>query len=395
VELELAKLMKSKRHVDNVGQTKYSTSLSIEFPDFLILLQRFSRRCFPDANPTAAFRKLLLENVFLLANRRFMLRNAYNIHNKEAKEFISSFQKVLSPIFHYYLDLAEKRRNTALAGKISKMISGNLDLSPNLDRSPPDSKSSKSEPSSSDSTLLAIQRLKSLAKSQRELLGYQEYLQFCIDFKLRSTSLITAVQTAEVYLEVVPYDNDIKGTKGMDFEGFQETLLYISMIAFQQLNTSGSEASLYEVSPLNKLKALFLFLWKAINGNDIAANVRKQAISSSTNVYGSGSFSSAFLEVWQKDGFLDYTSEVPDKRAAGNVIIDEMTSFDFMQETFDDLTLLTVLNNTSKAAAVSDSIGSGVQTDEKSVVLTGAELLKLFKARPDLKEFVAIEIGNL
>ena len=55
-------------------------------------------------------------------------------------------------------------------------------------------------------------------------------------------------------------------------------------------------------------------MWKAVNDNDktsrLVSNNRSNTLTQfagSLNVFGSGSFSDAFLAIWMKDGFPDYS----------------------------------------------------------------------------------------
>lgn len=63
--------------------------------------------------------------------------------------------------------------------------------------------------------------------------GYEEYMEFCRDYSIRSTVLLTALQLSEIFLYVVPMDNDQKTIKMMNFTQFCQVLVCMSAVAFR------------------------------------------------------------------------------------------------------------------------------------------------------------------
>jgi hypothetical protein len=83
------------------------------------------------------------------------------------------------------------------------------------------------------------------------------------------------------------------------------------------------------VTAPNKVKAILLYMWKAVNDNDKAMRLvnsnRSNTLSQfagSLNIFGSGSFSDSFLSSWLKDNFTDYASFFHDDHgsAAGAMV---------------------------------------------------------------------------
>jgi hypothetical protein len=183
IELEIAKLARLNREKD--GYTNdYHPSIAIDFADFLTLLNLLSakvliditlthassiwfngwykyveRQVYPkDAaiHPEIAVRRLLLENVLLLSNRRLPLAPSLDTKNPESIQVVrgnSIFTRIrtdtictnslhiymhthldifgtqLRGIFTYYSSKADKRRNQAVAAeaaRIHKIIADNM-----------------------------------------------------------------------------------------------------------------------------------------------------------------------------------------------------------------------------------------------------------------------------
>jgi hypothetical protein len=141
--------------------------------------------------------------------------------------------------------------------------------------------------------------------AHKDLITYKEYIQFCHDFSLRSTALLTAIQVGEVYLNCVSLDPVTRALKGMNFETFCMSLICMSAIAYRDADPS--------VPMQNKVKALLLFMWKSVNNREKIAEVARSRVrilisnAGSLNMYGSGLFSDSFLMLWQAEGFPTYT----------------------------------------------------------------------------------------
>jgi hypothetical protein len=93
----------------------------------------------------------------------------------------------------------------------------------------------------------------------------------------------------------------------MSFTHFCEAITLMAYLAHREFNGS-------VVTPANKINALLLYMWKAINNSEksnrrIAEN-RSNVLTSyagSLNLFGSSLFSDLVLNNWTKDRFRDYT----------------------------------------------------------------------------------------
>lgn len=309
VELEVTRLLRSKDVADTANAT-------INFSDFLQLLDILAIKIYPKDNAEIAVKRLLLENVLLLANRRVPSTELYDLSHVEANKVVrETFGKHLAKIFDYYLDRADKRRNAAVAAE--KMHQKELRAVTNQDVT-----------QLSQSKSHSLQQLKDLVKSQKDVISYKEYMQFCYDFNLKSTSLLTAVQVGEVFLNLVPLNRDAKCESGMTFDLFLKALVYMAFVAFRDAPRS--------VASEDCVRALLLYMWKAVNDSDktqrLVRSNRSHTLTQfagSLNLFGSGQFSDAFLAHWMRDQFIDYASPRVDKSlVVGSTVVKSVVKHD-------------------------------------------------------------------
>ncbi len=128
LELEIVRLLRDKQKEKvSVGEEKASKDFgsnhifTINFPEFLELLGIFALRVYPinhtNHDKETSLRRLLLENVLLLAQRR---GNNIAILCEEIDENAVSllqkdYKRSIMTIFNYYIELADKRRSQDLA----------------------------------------------------------------------------------------------------------------------------------------------------------------------------------------------------------------------------------------------------------------------------------------
>ena len=97
----------------------------------------------------------------------------------------------------------------------------------------------------------------------------------------------------------------------MSFELFCKAIVYMAYIAYRDMDS--------RITPGNKVKAILLYMWKAVNDNEktmrLISSNRSNTLSQfagALNVFGSGSFSDLFLSNWLKDQFIDYATFIPE-----------------------------------------------------------------------------------
>ena len=93
VELEIARLARVKYNI-----TERNVTIEITFADFIQLLELLAVKIYPSDAPSIAMKRILLENVFLLANRRVPTNDLYDISNQD----VSRYSYNITPFSHDY-----------------------------------------------------------------------------------------------------------------------------------------------------------------------------------------------------------------------------------------------------------------------------------------------------
>jgi len=303
IELEVSKLARMKSN-----NSEFNSSITLSFADFLQLLDILAQKVYSKDAPELAVKRLLLENILLLSNRRVPATDLYDLDHAEANKIVREiYGKCLQKIFDYYLDIATKRRNHALTAE--KMLQRDLRASTNRDIT-----------ALAATKAMTVQLMKEQAKHQKDLIGYKEYVQFCHDFNLKSTSLLTAIQVGEIFLNIVPLNLETKSEVGMSFDMFCRAIIYMAFLAYRDVDA--------RITPASKVKAILLFMWKAVNDSEktmrMISNNRSNTLShfaGSLNVFGSGAFSDLLLSNWVKDNFIDYATFVVDNTEKSGVLM--------------------------------------------------------------------------
>jgi hypothetical protein len=370
IELEIAKLVTDKKAL--TGTDAGNNPNGLVFADFLAMMDVLSVKVYPHDAPEVAMKRLLLENMFLLAGKRrsFIAREELALESEALLLLTDTYGKAMARIFAFYTHKAELRRTMAMASQLTRRGK-----------------------TSSVSTTAAPERMtdaqKKMMKSLNNLWGYEEFVAFCHDFNLKSTALLTGIQAGEVYLAVVPLDLDVCTTRGMNFTQFCQAVVAMALTGYRDCAPG--------VTALSKVKALLLFIWKGLNSSEKtqkAVNSRLGSVSShagSLNMFGSGLFVEQFLAMWTKDAFVDYTSA----RAAPEE-----------EEGVDVLHKVVARTLAGAAAGLDEEVDAkeepGPESEEADqeveegerpvITVTSQQLQRLFKARPELTEFVYMEM---
>jgi hypothetical protein len=396
LELEIVRLVRNKRKnmkVDGINGKDFDSAhtIIITFPDFLRLLEIIAIRVYPVIgknglpDEAACLRRILLENVLFLANRRSdHIEKLCSIKCDETAiaTVRETFGKSLMGIFKYYNDLADKRRSQELAAEAVKS-------------------SGVTNRNNRDLDAVSVAQSKSVRaslRSQKDLISFQEYTQFCHDFSLKSTSLLTAIEVGEIFLNVVEYDKKEKVIKGMSFGNFCDAILAMAMLAYRTAPVTGQ----------NKVKSLLQFMWRGVNQSDkrTQAVAVRTAMSSnqhagSLNQFGSGAFCDFFLKQWISEDFPNYTEPAKPPQELGSNVLSRIIGSRFKTDEDDNANDSEEGDEESKGNGNGDGDGDAEdkpkgkgQTGE-NVVLHGFLLAALFRTQPELAEMVYLEMREM
>jgi len=185
------------RSYQGVGDNSISTFIS--FPIFLELIESIAFKVYSKDIADVAVRRIVLENVLLLANRRIPLTDLYDMEDKKVGKLLNEvLVKGLREIFNYYMDKAKTRRKTAVSNE--KMALRDM-LRREVGHVDSDSMAWEAASPDKKRHLFYLQNV---LVSHKELISYKEFLQFCLDFNLKSTNLLSAIQVGELYLSIIP-----------------------------------------------------------------------------------------------------------------------------------------------------------------------------------------------
>lgn len=401
IELEIARVSRNQRLEEGGGEKDYSTSIYLTFSGFMSLLSILSDKVYPHcSSPEVAVRRLLLENVLLLASRRTScilasitsfennLDSNFYIEEKKIVEATTALREVfgrgLQNIFDYYVQLGLKRLNQTNAIEINKSfkkLGGAGVQAAGLHEF--------------SNTIQGLSHdLREQIRLQKNMMTYKDFIQFCFDFSLKSTSLLTAVQVGAVYLHCVPLDPASQTLCGLDWNRFLDVLVHLAAVSHRA-----------DSSPLGcKVKALLLFMYKQVNHRDRTAAFADKpratpshvfSPSGSLNAYGAGLFTDIFQVEWARDGFSSYSGPLETAVATGSGQggqgLGQETGKQFLQRV-----TAAGIRPDDQASEIDDvSRRSAVLPAAGPVVLQGGQLAKLFRLKPELAEFVYLEILNL
>lgn len=354
------------REARNKRVATYNESAAgyITFYDFINLLPLFAKLVYPDApDDDTAFKRLLMENVLLLAGRRDPKSMKLDPSDEEANEVLKEkFGKSLLSIYMHYADISERRRQQEHANE-NKIKHKKLNTAV--------AQQEKFTP-----------EMRALQKKLKNTLGYNEFFKLAHDFKLKSTALLTAFQIGDIYLTCVPHLAENRDLRVLNFDTFCTSLILMALTAHRESSAS----------PANKVKTLLVFMWRAINSPDVTqravtdrymSDVKSHA--GSLNIFGSGLFSDSLLSMWQKDRYPNYLASA-EKEDDSQQILERVAGYH------------------SAVDANLSGISQRSQTESRKRELTkrktgkselyGYQIAELFLRKPELAELVYLEIQN-
>ena len=390
IELELAHILRGLRKGDiRVG------AVSLTFTEFLLVLEALSTKIYPNNPIDVACRRLLLENVLLLAGRRNE-SHGYDLKNPQVLALVdTTLSKGIESIFRNYVAINEMHYTARLQ---------ELDLTPKESRAK--------------------------VKEMKDKITFQEFMQFCIDFNLKSPTLLTGMQVGHVFLTMVPLDNNSKATKGMDYDMFRDSMIHLSQLAYRNIPD-------VHMNSLTKIKAMFLHMWKTINKPENILKAKSNAPiwqpAAFRDLHGSANFSDIFLKLWQEDGFIDY-QQGPDQDSliVGSDVVEKIAESGSIEAALQSGKIeggdsKALLGSPSKAAAAELPLNAGSMvlsnlvlsvneptnnnkkkmmsnhTNVKNnssnktpdlVKIKGNDLVELLRRQPELMELLLLEIKN-
>ena len=253
----------------SVTKRKAVTAKSLTFLDFLEILHKLAPQVYPKAaSSTESFRRVLLENVLPLAVTRPTVALDELMADKGALVFLSigldicgdgeavqdraysaKVQNGLKGIFDFYASKCLLRRNSEISSEVSRR---------------------RNQGGSTAQVATATRKeAKTLSNSQGKI-GYKEAMDFAQDYCIFSSdsgsALLTTFEMANIYLSTVTMDPaDVESVPHLTFSDFVLLFGRMAMKSYSTLRHCSAADESKPPSPVEKLKALMLHMWQAVN----------------------------------------------------------------------------------------------------------------------------------
>lgn len=209
--------------------------------------------------------------------------------------------------------------------------------------------------------------------------------QLAHDFKLKSTSFLTAFQIGDIYLTCVPHLAENRDLRVLNFDTFCISLILMALTAHRDSSAT----------PANKVKALLVFMWRAINSPDVTEKAVSDRYMSdakshagSLNIFGSGLFSDTLLTMWQRDRYPNYLSSA-EKEDNSQQILERVAGY---HSAVDGN--VPGISHRSVTETRKREVGKRKQKKVGKSELYGYQLAALFSRKPEMAELVYLEIQN-
>lgn len=259
----------------------------MNYNDFLTALMKISIKVYPRSRTVdEAFQRLLMDNVLPLASRRVPDNIDMFLEAEDVQRLFAYYSDALEGIFTFYAT-SDKRSAAALVASAVK--AGHL----------------ASGPYAGAHTLTVSGRSPARAtrgaNTMKEAMGYPEFLKFAADFDLSSSVILSTLEIGDIYLSSLRCPDHDSTIRKLTFPEFWEALVRCALVAYSKISDS---------SVLDKIRGLFLYMWRAINRSVPRAFVDRRDVSTYAGdlLAGAMLFNKRFTAAWSADGYRDYLS---------------------------------------------------------------------------------------
>ena len=150
--------------------------------------------------------------------------------------------------------------------------------------------------------------------SMKNALGYKEFLKFASDFELSNSVILSTLELGDIYLSSLHDVAPDSRIRKLSFSEFWEALVRCALIAYSKIS---------DATVIDKIRGLFLYMWRAINKNVPKAFSHQRAVSTYAGdlIAGAMLFNKRFTAQWQRDGFRDYLNPEVAKEESGRDVL--------------------------------------------------------------------------
>ena len=321
------------------------TQAQMTYNDFLNALMRLSTKVYPRSETVDdAFQQLLMENVLPLASRRLPDPVAMHMENPEVVDLLNFFEDALYGIYSFYATAADAKRR------------------------------------SNTKSAMARHRVNTM----KECLGYNEFLRFAMDFHLSSSVILSTLEIGDIYLSSIKATDGQENIRKLTFHEFFEALVRCALVAYDKI--SGASVG-------DKVRGLFLYMWRAINESVPRAIEERRNITTYMGdlISGSMAFNVKFTAMWAKDGYRDYLSPAVPAREEARDVLSRLLAKPGGSSP---------MGKSSRISDLNKSVGSGVQgriledAPPMTPNVSESQLSELLARRPSIAEMLQRNIGK-
>lgn len=282
----------------------------MDFSDFLTSLMKLSLKVYPSNAKRSvddAFQRLLLHNVLPLADRRNPAQ--MDITECEAdpqiRELKLIFGEPLEQMFQFYASFRDSPAAAAASDASAAAAAAAGSTTPGRELA----LTGGSAPGS------ATRRgLGGSTNSMKSALGYDEFLKFAADFDLSNNVILSTLELGDIYLSSLREVDPDRHIRKLTFTEFWDALIRCSLIAYSKISRA---------SPADKLKGLFLYMWRAINRSVPKAFSDRRNVSTYAGDLISGAmlFNKRFTALWAEDEYRDYLNPDVAPETSGRAVL--------------------------------------------------------------------------
>ena len=323
------------------------------YNDFLNALMRLSSRVYPRADTVDdAFQQLLMENVLPLASRRSPDPVSMHMENEEVVDLFQYFQESLFMLYQFYATAADAKRRKNTAKKESRKA----------------------------------------VNSMKECLGYNEFLRFAMDFHLSSNVILSTLEIGDIYLSSIKAAGGQENIRKLTFSEFWEALVRCALVAYSKISVA---------SPGDKVRGLFLYMWRSINETVPRAIEERRNITTYMGdlINGSMAFNVKFTAMWAKDGYRDYLSPKPKAREEARDVLSRLLTRPEGQQLANGVSMLADQNSFASSYGSGDADDVEGNGGAPGLSMSGQEfsespLSELLSRRPSIAEMLNRNVAD-
>ncbi len=151
------------------------------------------------------------------------------------------------------------------------------------------------------------------------LITFADFLRFAAGFELSNTVLLTTFELGDIFLSSLEFQ--APALRALSYPEFLQALVRCALVAYSKISES---------TILDKLRGLFLYMWRAIRNAPKAWSDGRRSGSTYTGdlIQGVQIFNRKFIAAWALDGNRDYLSPPPAIRESGQTSLDRIFASD-------------------------------------------------------------------